>query len=117
DTPESVNQALNEAVTKISWSKDPNVLKLIFLVGDAPPHMDYPDDVKYPETIKLAKAAGITIITVQCGTFAGTTTAWQDIAALSGGVFVQIDQTGGMTPTTTPGDAELSRAGAELRKT
>jgi len=117
DTPESVNQALNEAVTKISWSKDPNVLKLIFLVGDAPPHMDYPDDVKYPETIKLAKAAGITIITVQCGTFAGTTTAWQDIAALSGGGFVQIDQSGGMTSTTTPVDAELSRVGAELRKT
>jgi len=117
DTPESVNQALNEAVTKISWSKDPGVLKLIFLVGDAPPHMDYSDDVKYPDTIKLAKAAGITIITVQCGTYAPTTTAWQDIAALSGGGFVQIDQSGGMTATTTPVDAELSRVGAELRKT
>jgi len=117
DTPESVNQALNEAVTKISWSKDPGVLKLIFLVGDAPPHMDYSDDVKYPDTIKLAKAAGISIITVQCGSYAPTTTAWQDIAALSGGGFVQIDQSGGMTATTTPVDAELSRVGAELRKT
>jgi hypothetical protein len=117
DNPESVNQALNEAVTKISWSKNPGTLKIIFLVGDAPPHMDYPDDVKYPETITLAKAAGITIITVQCGTYAPTTTTWKDIAALAGGGFVQIDQSGGMTATSTPFDAELMRFGAELNRT
>src|SRR5262245_50330689 len=40
DTPESVNQALHEAVTKIKWSDNKKTLKLIFLVGDAPPHMD-----------------------------------------------------------------------------
>src|SRR6516165_2556723 len=54
DFPESVNQALNEAVTKITWSKDKKTLKIIFLVGDAPPHMDYKDDVKYPESCQLA---------------------------------------------------------------
>src|ERR1700704_218647 len=54
DVPESVNQALNEAVTRISWSKDRDTLRVIFLVGDAPPHMDYSDDVKYPDTVKLA---------------------------------------------------------------
>lgn len=117
DTPESVNQALNEAVTKISWSKDPNSLKIIFLVGDAPPHMDYADDVKYPETVRLAKEAGIIIITVQCGPYEPTTTAWKDIAALAGGGFVQIDQSGGMTATSTPVDSELARIGAELTKT
>jgi len=117
DTPESVNQALNEAVTKVSWSKDPNSLKIIFLVGDAPPHMDYSDDVKYPETVRLAKAAGIVIITIQCGPYAPTTAAWQDIATLAGGGFVQIDQSGGMTATSTPIDAELARVGAELTST
>jgi hypothetical protein len=117
DTPESVNQALNEAVTKISWSKDPNTLKLIFLVGDAPPHMDYPDDVKYPETVRLAKEAGIVIVAIQCGTYAATTPVWQDIAGTSGGGFVQIDQSGGMTRTSTPVDSELSRLGVELNRT
>src|SRR3954471_12092442 len=81
DTPESVNQALNEAVTKVSWSKDPNTLKLIFLVGDAPPHMDYSDDVKYPDTVRRAREAGIVIIAIQCGNYAATTPVWQDIAA------------------------------------
>jgi Mg-chelatase subunit ChlD len=117
DTPESVNQALNEAVTKVSWSKNPNTLKLIFLVGDAPPHMDYSDDVKYPETVRLAKEAGIVIIAIQCGTYAATTPIWQDIAVTSGGGFVQIDQSGGMTRTSTPVDSELSRLGGELNRT
>src|SRR5690348_466629 len=67
DFPESVNQALNEAVTKITWSKDKKTLKMIFLVGDAPPHMDYADDVKYTETCKLAVSQDIIINTVQCG--------------------------------------------------
>ncbi len=52
DGPESVNQALNDAVTKMSWSQDANAYKVIFLVGDAPPHMDYQDDVKYPQTLE-----------------------------------------------------------------
>src|SRR5438094_2089862 len=48
DTPEHVNQALFDAVHKIKWSTDKKTLRLLFLVGDAPPHMDYADDVKYP---------------------------------------------------------------------
>src|SRR5262245_19808721 len=74
DFPESVNQALNEAVTKITWSKNKKTLKIIFLVGDAPPHMDYPDDVKYPDTCKLAVKNDIIINTIQCGMDADTKT-------------------------------------------
>src|ERR1044071_3843897 len=37
DTPESVNEALAEAINKMPWSSDNNELKLILLVGDAPP--------------------------------------------------------------------------------
>jgi hypothetical protein len=117
DTPESVNQALHEAVTKVAWSKDTTTLRIIFLVGDAPPHMDYPDDVKYPETVQLAKTAGIVINTIQCGNIAATTPFWQEIASTSGGGYVQIDQSGGMTATATPVDAELARVGAELTRT
>ena len=116
DTPESVNQALHEAVTKLSWSGDANALKIVFLVGDAPPHMDY-DDVKYPETIRLAAAAGIIINTIQCGNNLQTTPFWQDIASKSGGEYIRIDQSGGMTAVTTPVDAELSRLSRELADT
>jgi len=117
DMPESVNQALYEAVTNVAWSKDPNTLKMIFLVGDAPPHMDYPDDVKYPETIQLAKRAGIIINTIQCGRNAQTTTIWQEIASKADGAFVQIDQSGGMTAISTPFDAALATLNSDLART
>ncbi len=118
DTPESVNQALHEAVTKISWSKDRKALKIIFLVGDAPPHMDYPDDVKYPDTCKLAAASDIIINTVQCGRDAKTQQVWQEICRLAEGSYVQIDQQGGPIVTVaTPYDADLAKINTELNGT
>ena len=80
DTPEAVNQALHEAVHKMKWSKSRDVLKIIFLVGDAPPHMDYKQDVKYPVTCEQAAKADIIINTIQCGRMASTTPIWKEIA-------------------------------------
>lgn len=118
DAPESVNQALNEAVTKMSWSPaDQNVYRVIFLVGDCPPHMDYQDDVKYPETCKLAMEKFIIINTVQCGNDYSTTPIWQDIAKKSEGQFVQIAQTGGMIVIRTPYDDEIATLTRELSST
>jgi Mg-chelatase subunit ChlD len=115
DTPESVNQALHEAVTKITWSKDKKTLKIIFLVGDAPPHMDYPDDVKYPETCKLAIKSDIIINTVQCGRDAATMDVWQKICRAAEGSYVQIDSQGGpVVVVKTPFDSDLAKINAEL---
>lgn len=117
DFPESVNQALHESVTKITWSKNKKTLKLIFLVGDAPPHMDYPDDVKYPDTCKLAVTNDIIINTVQCGNDADTQRYWQEICRLAEGSYVQIDAKGGPVITVaTPFDADLTKINAELAK-
>src|SRR6187401_1785259 len=38
DTPEHVSAALRDAVEALPWS-GPSALKVIFLVGDAPPHV------------------------------------------------------------------------------
>jgi Mg-chelatase subunit ChlD len=117
DGPESVNQALNEAVTKFDWSKDRSTLRLIYLVGDAPPHMDYEQDVKYAESCKLAATAGITINSIQCGNDVTTTPIWQEIARKAEGEYFAIQQDGGMTAIATPFDEELGRLGAELERT
>ena len=84
DTPESVNQALYEAVANNNWKKDESVYKVIFLVGDAPPKMNYKDDVKYRETCRLAKEQGIVINAIQCGDISGTEPVWREIAELAG---------------------------------
>jgi uncharacterized protein YegL len=117
DTPESVNQALHEAVELMLWSADRDVYKVIFLVGDAPPHMDYPDDVKYPVSCEAAVKKDIIINTIQCGTLAETTPVWQDIARKGEGRFVQIAQTGNMVSIESPVDAELAKLNTEMAAT
>src|SRR5262245_43319630 len=114
DTPESVNQALNEAVTKFKWSEDKDTLKIIFLVGDAPPHLDYKDDVQYPETCKLAAGKGILINTVQCGSDSACAKVWQEIADKASGGYVQIAQDGATVRVITPYDKRLADINAEL---
>jgi uncharacterized protein YegL len=60
DTPESLNEALHEAVHNVSWRGDDTV-KLIFLVADAPPHLDYPNDYDYAQEMVAAAQRGIKI--------------------------------------------------------
>src|SRR5262245_723028 len=117
DIPESVNQALNESVVKFKWSKDKETLRIIFLVGDAPPHMDYKDDVKYPDTCKLASAQGIIINTVLCGNDGEAKKVWQEICAKAGGTFTQIAQDGGVKQIDTPYDKELAEINGKLVRT
>src|SRR5262245_4227362 len=117
DTPEHVNQALFDSVHKIKWSTDKKTLRLIFLVGDAPPHMDYTDDVKYPETCKKACEKGIIINTVQCGGDPDCARSWRDICAKAEGSYVQIEQGGGVVAIATPFDKELGVINDDLTKT
>jgi Mg-chelatase subunit ChlD len=117
DTPESVNQALYDSVHKIKWSKDKKTLRLIFLIGDAPPHMDYTDDVKYPITCKEAVKRGIIINTIQCGTDTDCTKYWKEIASLAGGSYVKIEQATHVKTHTTTHDRRLREINAELAKT
>ena len=117
DTPEAVNQALHEAVHKMKWSKSKDVLKVIFLVGDAPPHMDYKQDVKYNVTCEQAAKADIIINTIQCGRMATTTPIWKEIAAKAEGKFNQILQDGGVLAMATPFDKEIAKHNIALNRT
>jgi Mg-chelatase subunit ChlD len=109
DAPESVNEALAEAIHKMPWSSDSKVLKIIFLVGDAPPHMDYPNGPKYPDLCREAAKKDLIINTIQCGEMAETKPIWQEIAKLSEGSYVGISQSGNVAVISTPMDKELSR--------
>jgi Mg-chelatase subunit ChlD len=117
DEPESVNEALQDAVRKMSWSQDRKVLKIIFLVGDAPPHMDYADGPKYPQVCQEAMKKDLIINTVQCGGIASTTPIWKEIAQLSEGSYAAIAQSGNMVAVATPMDKELSELNRELGTT
>jgi Mg-chelatase subunit ChlD len=117
DTPESVNEALAEAIEKMPWSADRGVLKIIFLVGDAPPHMDYANGPKYPDLCRLAAKKDLMINTIQCGNMAETTAIWQEIAKLSEGSYAAIAQTGGVAVVATPMDDELGKLNKQIGAT
>ncbi len=116
DGPESVNKALYDAVHNISWSEQDQAYQVIFLVGDAPPHMDY-NEVRYPEIIAAATNKGIVVNTIQCGDMPMTVEPWSQIAALSNGEFFQVEQAGGAVAFNTPFDEKIAELSAELDST
>lgn len=117
DGPESVNQALDEAVNMMSWSQDQNSYKVVFLVGDAPAHMDYQDDVKYPVTIAAAKQRGIVINAIQSGSNGETLHMWQQIAQAGNGDYFQVANSGNGVAIATPFDRELAELSAKMDET
>ncbi len=117
DGPESVNQALYDAVHRVSWSQDKNTYKVVFLVGDAPPHMDYADDVKYPETLAVALKKGIVVNAIQCGQNPATGEGWRQIAQLGQGRYFQVEQAGNAVVIATPFDEKIARLSKQLDDT
>ncbi len=117
DTPEHVAKALHDAVFRTSWSSNKNALKLVYLVGDAPPHTDYNDGFNHRAIAEQARGRGIVINTVRCGSDESTRSAWLDIANRAGGEFSSVEQSGGMVETSTPFDGELARLNRALTET
>ncbi len=60
DTPESLNAGLHDALQTVEWRGD-DTIKLVFLVADAPPHLDYADDYDYADEMLYAGQHGIKI--------------------------------------------------------
>ncbi len=110
DSPESVNAALYTAVHSMNWSQNPASYKVIFLVGDAPGHNDYQDDVPFTTTLIDAKQKGIVVNTIQAGQNPATAKAWQRIAFLGTGDTFSVKQQGSAIAISTPFDKAISDA-------
>lgn len=66
DGPESVVAALSAALERMAWDPSPDTDRQIFLVGDAPPHLDYPGEATPEELIEAALRERIVINTIGC---------------------------------------------------
>jgi hypothetical protein len=109
DAPESVNQALHEAVTQMNWSRHQGVYQTIFLVGDCPPHMDYVHDHLYPATCSNAKESHIRINTLKLGSGCEDAIAhFKAIAEATGGEYLQLDQQATDVVIATPFDDSIN---------
>ena len=116
DGPEHVSAAMHDAVHRLTWSSGRS-LKMIVLVGDAPPHLDYQDGFDYRRHVGEARQRGIVVESIQCGQDAQTAQVWREIAAAGAGQYAQIDGQGGMPVRVTSADAELARLNAEMAST
>lgn len=90
DGPESLNQGLAVAAGGMEWRE--NAAKVAFLIADAPPHMDYQEDVSYGRAAAAALAQGIKVHTVAAsGLDARGSLVFRQIAQLSRGQFIFIE--------------------------
>ena len=100
DYPESLNQALHEAVNDMGWRED--AIRLIFLVADAPPHLDYPQDEDYAVDIVRAREAGIKIFAVASSGLDQPPAAWTSRASTSSGRSPSRPWAGSSSSSTSP---------------
>ncbi|MYB76282.1 MAG: VWA domain-containing protein, partial [Chloroflexi bacterium] len=63
DEPESLNEALHVAVNQVDWRLG-DAIRLVFLIADAPPHLDYIEDYDYAEEMVRASQRGIKIFPI-----------------------------------------------------
>jgi hypothetical protein len=118
DGPEHVARALHEAVHKMSWAQQTNgSVRLIYVVGDAPPHLDYQDGYDLSRAARAAANKGIQVHAIRCGNDPETATSFRRVAALGHGEFLTIDQDGGMRERRTPFDEELATLHDKLSDT
>ena len=117
DTPESVNAALSAAIDQISWDQNQNTYQVVFLVGDAPPHMDYPGEQQFPALARRAASRNIVLNAIRCGNNDNTAQHWQQIASLGHGSYFTVDQDAQALAIATPFDDELAKLSAQLDET
>ncbi|MCB9730366.1 MAG: VWA domain-containing protein [Deltaproteobacteria bacterium] len=86
DTPEAVLEALEAGVHGLDWNdSDPSTIKLLYLVGDAPPHI-HPDSPDEETLLGQALERGIVIHTIACGDMdSGGRRFFERVARLSEG--------------------------------
>ncbi|HET6313130.1 MAG TPA: vWA domain-containing protein [Chloroflexia bacterium] len=100
DVPESVNAGLHDAINLPGWADNSTGqhLRMIVLVGDAPPHLDYPNDYAYPDLLQQAVAKGIKIFPIGASNLdSGGEYIFRQFAQFTQGQFVFLTYANGVS--------------------
>jgi len=88
DTPESVNEALNKSIHTLNWRSE-NTVRVLLLVADAPPHLDYNEQFSYDTDMIAAVKKGIKLFPIGAsGLDAQGEYIFRQLAQFTGGKFV-----------------------------
>jgi Mg-chelatase subunit ChlD len=104
DEPESLNEALNMAVHGMSWRSEDTV-RMVVLVADAPPHLDYDwQPFSYETDVVEAVRRGIKLFPVGAsGLSVDGEYIFRQLAQFTGGKFVFLTYADGSNPKSGPG--------------
>jgi hypothetical protein len=117
DTPESVNEALHVGIHELAWD-DGALAKLAFLVGDAPPHLDYQQDYDYALEARDAAHRGIQVYTVAAsGMDTLGQVVWRQIAQYTGATNLFVLRGGAGHQSVGAGDPKSSCGGTQTSYT
>ncbi len=112
---EYCGQVIKTATDRLSWSKDENDLKFIFIAGNEPFNQG---PVDYVEAVATAKDKEIVVNTIYCGPWQeGVNTHWKDGASRTGGEYMNIDQDKKTVYIASPYDDDIIRLNEELNST
>ena len=109
DEPESLNEALHVAVHDPDWRLE-NAVRLMFLIADAPPHLDYEQDYSYADEMIEAHRRGIKIFSIaSSGLDEQGEYVFRQIAQHTMGRFIFIVYGGGGTTPHSVGEYTVER--------
>ncbi len=112
---EYCGQVIDEAVTRLDWSQEPNGYKVIFIAGNEPFTQG---TVDYQKSCKRAIENGVIVNTIHCGNHqTGVDGKWRHGAQLAEGEFFNIDQDQKIVHIDCPQDKIIIKLNAELNKT
>jgi von Willebrand factor type A domain len=112
---EYCGQVIDEAITRLDWSKETNGYKAIFIAGNEPFTQG---PVNYREACRRAIQKGVVVNTIHCGdSAAGISGMWQHGAQLAEGEFFNIDQDRAVVHINCPQDEIIIKLNAELNGT
>lgn len=106
---------INEALSRLDWSREPNSFKAIFIAGNEPFTQG---SVDYRKSCRRAIESGVIVNTIHCGNYqAGISGKWQHGAQLAEGEYMNINQDRRVVHIQTPQDKIIIKLNAELNST
>jgi Mg-chelatase subunit ChlD len=113
DMPEDMHAGLTTALDKLDWRAD-SVARLVVVIADAPPHLDYQDQKDYADTAKRASSRGIKLFTVSASGMDDTgQVVMRQMAAFTGASNLFVLRGGAGPQSTGGGDPKSSCGGTQ----
>lgn len=112
---EFCGQVIQTSLNELSWGKNKNDLRLLFIAGNEPFTQG---KVNYKDAVANAKEKDVIVNTIFCGNYNnGISGMWQDGALLGGGDYITINQDKEIVHIATPYDSEIIILNKKLNKT